>query len=242
MIHDDKLIIVTKDMLVKQLHRDGPLVAKSFDRLTKTDVAECSVVFARAQSKLLRHLPNVDDTNFHATAARLLFSATNSYVASIEVARHGYPRQYGSIARMVVETLATVLAIATEPASLKKFHEGKLNSTKCIPAAKKCLPMIAPLYGMLSNEFVHIGVGHAMLQGPSFYKSEDESLQLIVSMMRGLILLIDMVVDLVFGPEVGSTLYWRQEGDGWSFDPDPVTRDWIHKFSQIHDDPTEEET
>lgn len=237
-IHDDKLVIVTKDMLVKQLHRDGPRVAKSFDLLARKDISECSAVFARQTAMLLRYLHGVDDDGFHATAARLLFSALNSYTASVEVARHGYPRQYGATARMVVETLATVLAITTEPASLKKFNEGKLDSTKCFPAAKKCLPMIGQLYGMLSNDFVHIGRGHAVFQGPSLYKPADESLQFIISCMRALILLTDIVVDLIFGTDSGSTLYWRQEGKGWIFDPEPTTRNWMNEFAKIVEVPT----
>lgn len=59
--HDRKQIIVTtNDMLVKQLHRDGPRVAKSFDRLTKTDIEECSAVFGQVQGLLFRHLPRLD--------------------------------------------------------------------------------------------------------------------------------------------------------------------------------------
>lgn len=56
----------------------------------------------------------------------------------------------------MIETIAVVLDIATVPDSLDKFHKGKLNSTKSMPAAKKCLPMLAHFYGMLSNDFVHI--------------------------------------------------------------------------------------
>src|ERR1700733_12221201 len=129
--HDrKKVIFTTSDMLVKQLHRDGPRVAESFDRLTKTDIEECSAVFGQVQGLLLRHLSRLDSADFKATATRLLFSASNSLVASIEVARHGYPRQYGAVARVLIETLATVIVLAIKKGALEEFHAGTLDSTK----------------------------------------------------------------------------------------------------------------
>jgi hypothetical protein len=77
--------------------------------------------------------------------------------ASIEVARHGYPRQYGAIARVLIETLATVIVIAVKAGALEVFHSGTLDSTKCITWSKAVLPPLGQYWGMLSNEFVHIG-------------------------------------------------------------------------------------
>lgn len=130
-------IIIKKDLLVNQIKREGPKIARSFDKLTKKEIAECSRILANVQGMLMRHLPHIDDTGSKATCARLLSSATGSYIASIEVARHGYPRQYGTLARMVVETLATTIALVTNSTALKDFHDGKLKSTKCVTWTKK---------------------------------------------------------------------------------------------------------
>ncbi|WP_458790495.1 hypothetical protein [Yoonia sp. MH D7] len=101
--HEKNLqIIIKKNMLINQIQRDGPKIARSFDRLTKTEIEKCSELVARCSGILLEHLPSVDDKGSKATSARLLSSAINSFIASIEVARHGYPRQYGALARMVV--------------------------------------------------------------------------------------------------------------------------------------------
>lgn len=108
-----KALFLTNDMLTKQLQRDGPKVARSFDILAKDDIAECSRVFARCLARLIHYLPEADETGFKVTTARLLFSALNAYVAGVEIARHGYPRQYGTSARSVIETVAVVLDIAT---------------------------------------------------------------------------------------------------------------------------------
>lgn len=50
-----RTIVVTKDVLVNQISRDGPLIAKSFDRLTKKDIAEISAVVADAMSLMFRY-------------------------------------------------------------------------------------------------------------------------------------------------------------------------------------------
>jgi hypothetical protein len=148
----EHIIFTTNDMLVNQLHRDGPRVAKSFDRLTKNDIADCSAVFGQVQGVLLRHLPRLGDTDFRRRRPDFYMAR-----ASIEVARHGYPRQYGAIARVLIETLATEIVIAVKAGALEVFHPGTLDSTKCITWSKAVLPPLGQYWGMLSNEFVHIG-------------------------------------------------------------------------------------
>lgn len=228
-----KAVFLTNDMLIKQLQRDGPRVARSFDTLARNDIVECSRVFARCLARLIHYLPQADENGFKETTARLLFSALNAYAASIEVARHGYPRQYGASARSVIETIAVVLDIATVPDSLDKFHKGKLNSTKSMPAAKKCLPMLAHFYGMLSNDFVHIGPSHATLEGPSLYKAGDNSLSFVTAIMRALVVIIDMVADLIFGTDAGHPVYWKPEGSGWRFDPGTEIMAWMEEVLQM---------
>ncbi|PRZ45307.1 hypothetical protein [Tritonibacter scottomollicae] len=226
--HDKKVkFILTNDILVNQLKRDGPRVARSFDRLAKHEIAECSVLFSSVQGMLLRHLPHIDDNGFKATSARLLSSASNSYVASLEVARHGFPRQYGSLARMVVETLATVLALATNSEALEQFHSGKLASSKCVTWAKNTLPILPPLWRMLSNDFVHIGKGHSTLDMPKQYTSDDEALGFIMGSMMMMAWLLQIVTELVFADEQIDLLYWKRSGDGWSFDPSPEAVKWM---------------
>ncbi|TGP27966.1 MULTISPECIES: hypothetical protein [unclassified Mesorhizobium] len=182
---NEQIIFTTNDMLVKQIHRDGPRLARSFDRLTKKQIAECSAVFGQVQGLVLRHLSRLGDDDFKATSARLLASASNSLVASIEVARHGYRRQYGVLARTFIETVATVIAFAIKESALQQFHAGRLDSNKCVTWAKAAVPPIGPLWGMLSREFVHIGKGHSAFEPPSLYTADDEALTFIINSLRG---------------------------------------------------------
>lgn len=238
---NERIIFTTNDMLVKQIHRDGPRVAKSFDRLTKKDIEACSAVFGQVHGLLLRHLPRMEDDDFKATVSRLLFSASNALVASIEVARHGYPRQYGAVARVLIETLATVLVLTTKENALEKFHAGKLRSTDCITPSKEVLPPLGQYWGMLSNEFVHVGKSHAQFQGPSIYTSDSEALKFIVSSIRGNVWLLHVVTELVFSDETETPRYWRRNGKEAWFDPSPEMREWTEKFFASVGNPIEAE-
>ncbi|GAB5433949.1 MAG: hypothetical protein EpisKO_33190 [Epibacterium sp.] len=221
--------LLSSDMLVNQIQRDGPRIARSFDKLAKKELSESSKLFSLVQGMLFKHLTKVDDNGFKATSARLLSNATNSYVASLEVGRHGFPRQYGTLARMVVEALATVLALGTKPEALAEFHAGKLESTKCITWAKKTLPILPPLWGMLSNEFVHIGRGHATLDMPKRYTSDDEALGFILKSMITMAWLLQVVTELVYADEITDLKYWKRSGGGWIFTPSADAIKWMEE-------------
>jgi hypothetical protein len=225
-----RTIVVTKDILVNQISRDGPLIAKSFDRLAKDDIRAISEVLADSMSLIFGHLV-VDSDDYKPTCARLLSSAISAFMASIEVARHGFRRQYGAMARNIVETLATVLHIAIEPDGLRNFHTGKLQSPKCITSAKKALPPFGHLYGMLSEHFVHINTAHAGFEPIIGYVQDEEPLKFIISTLRANVWLIYVVAELVFHDEILVPRYWESLGGGaFAYNPSESERGWQKKF------------
>lgn len=227
-----QVMFVTKDMLTNQIYRTGPRVAASFDELARATVRECSEVISMAQAMLVRHLPKIEDKGSEATCARLLYSAAHSYVAAIEVARKGYPRELGALMRLIVETIATVLAIAIDGGStLEKFHKGKLETTKCIGIAKKALPFLGQLNGELSNNFVHIGALQDSVQGATPYTKGDQRLDFVTTMMKLMAMLLDIVTEVIFASDVKNHRYWKREGEGWTFDPTQETAEWMEKFA-----------
>ncbi len=225
-----RTVFVTKDILINQLHRDGPMIARSFDALAKKDLEEISAVIADAITLIYRHISPEDD-DYMATCAALLSSAISTFMASVEVARHGYRRPYGAICRPVVETLSTILQIATEPDALSKFHDGKLQSTKSIAAAKKVLPPFGMLYGLLSNQFVHISKAHATFEATIKYTEKDQAFAFVISNLRVNAWLIYVVSELVFHSDVARPRYWKNLGSGmFAYDPSESERDWLSGF------------
>lgn len=234
--HDNQQVVVTtKTMIMNQLNRDGPKIRRSFDSLAHDDIAACSEVFGRAIGLIVRHLPRLDDDGYKATVSRILHTASNTYLATIEVARHGYRRQYGILARSFIEAIATVIVIAVKPTALAEFHAGTLNSPKCVSWSKDIIPILGQYYGMLSNEFVHVGRSHAGFEPASAYQSNEEALGFILGSMRGNVWLLYMATELVFHDEVHAPRYWKPMGDGVAFDPSDSERRWMGTFLNITD-------
>jgi hypothetical protein len=229
-----RTVFVTKDVLVNQLYRDGPKIAASFDKLAKEDIREISSVMGDAMSLLLRHLG--PEEGYKATCAALIFSALSTFVASIEVARHGHRRPYGSIARGIVEVLSTVIHIATEEGALAKFHEDKLQSTKSISVAKRAFPPFGPLYGMLSNHFVHINKSHGMFEPTVKFTEREEPFQFIISTMRAHVWLIYVVAELAFHEDLEERRYWKSvSANELHYDPSDEERVWQAKFLGVNE-------
>lgn len=226
-----RVIFTTKDMLLKQIQREGPRIARAFDSLARSDLTACSEVYGRVLGQLLRHLPQVDSEGYKETAARLLLNASSTIVASIEVARHGYPRQYGALARVLIETLATVVVIAIKPDALDEFHRDALPSSKCIGWAKPVLPPIGQYYGFL-NSFVHTVKDNSSLEIPVPYRTGDEALEFVLTSLRGNFWILDVVTDLVFSDETPVPRFWQREGRAVWFAPSPEAQLWTDSFLQ----------
>jgi hypothetical protein len=225
-----RAVVVTKDILVNQILRDGPIIAKSFDRLTEKDIGAISSVLADAISIIFPHVV-VDTEDYKPTCARLLASATTAFMASLEVARHGFRRPYGAMARNIIESLATVLHIVVEPTALSQFNAGTLQSTKSITAAKKVLPPFGRQYGMLSDLFVHINKSHASFEPIVSYEKADTALGFIVSSLRSNAWLIYAVAELVFHDEIPAPRYWRNVGpSAFVYDPSDTERNRLREF------------
>jgi len=226
----ERAVVVTKDILVNQIFRDGPTIANSFDRLTENDIRAISAVLADAMGVIFSHVV-VNSEDYKPTCARLLLSATTAFMASVEVARHGFRRPYGAMARTILETLATVLHIVVEPAALGKFNAGTLRSTKSVTVAEKVLPLFGRQYGMLSDLFVHINKSHAGLDPIVSYEKDEAALGFILSSLRATGWLIYTVAELAFYDDISSPRYWRNVGPGaFVYDPSDAERNSLREF------------
>ena len=108
---------------------------------------------------------------------------------------------------MVIETVATVIVIAVKQGALEQFHAGKLESSKCVAWAKNVLPMLGPLWGSLSTDFVHIGRRHALVELPSPYTEGHEAIGFLATSIRGNALLLYIIADLIFSDERARHLF-----------------------------------
>lgn len=236
-------IIVKRGMLTNHIYRDSVKVTRSFDKSAKSHIIAASDLISICSAMLLEHLPDPTNNGFKATATRLLHSAINSYSASIQTARHGYRRQYGMLARSMIETLATVIALSIRPTALDDFHAGKLSSTKCVGWAKEVLEPLGGIYGLLSNEFVHIGRSHAQIEPPKPYSAGDEDLDFIISTIRGHAWLMYIVCEFIYHDELTTLQFWKPVGEnGIQYAPSQATNEWSDIFINAKSESTVKST
>jgi hypothetical protein len=228
-----KVFVVTKDVLLKQIHRDCPRIARSFDKLAQNDLTEISTVLGQAMSIVAPqyYLRIGEDKELLAVCSRLLNHSMTTFIAAIEMARRGFRKQYGSLVRDVIETLSTVLYLCRIPSALQQYLDGKLKSSKTIAAAGQVIPEYGKLYGMLSNQFVHINKFHERLGDLAEYQENDEALSFILPNMRLTSWLIYVVSEFAFIESVGAPRYFKVIAPSMiAYDPSDEEREWMKEF------------
>lgn len=234
-IDDDNktVIVVTKDMLLNQLRRDCPRIAKSFDRVAGDDLVKISALFGDAMSIVAPHYFRFvgNETDCLAICSRLLNHSMVTYTAAIEIARGGFRKQYGSLIRDVLETLSTTLYLCRIPEALRQYQDGKLKSSKTIAAANDVIPIFGKLYGLYSNQFVHINKIHEGIGDLTRYEKDDEALGFILPSMRLSCWLIYVVSEFVFIESVAKPRYFEVIGPhAIKFNPSEEEREWQCEF------------
>jgi hypothetical protein len=234
--HEQQLVVgITNDVLLKQFHRDGPKIAKSFDRLAEFDLREVSTLLSKVMALCYPNKMGADSTDktLATTSSRLLAYAITTFNASAELGRHGFRRQYGAMVRGVIETISTILMLNMDTSALEKFHKSNLKSTDSIVYAKKAFPQFGPMYGMFSNHFVHINKDSTQFEALVPYTPEDEALPFILANLRAVVWLMYATAELVFIEYVAEPRYWIKSHElrgAFSYSPSEREREWQKQF------------
>lgn len=232
-----RVFVTPNDVFINQLVRDSQRIAASFDRIVGEEVREISCTFSDALGVLVPQVfkyINSDDA-IRSTSSRLLLTVSETLVASAHLARAGFKRQYGLLARSTLETLATVLQLCSDLSAISRFHDGKLDSAKAILYAKKIIPELGDMYGWLSKSFVHTSSFHSSLSRLEDYESKDEALNYIIYNLKFNTWFFYVVTELVFLDGVDVPRYWRmgeeQEGGTcFTFEANDKERQWMDGY------------
>ena len=143
----------------------------------------------------------------------------------------------GIVARNALEIIATVLHLGIRPLDLGRFLNGDLESSKTISSAKMVLPPFGGMYGLLSNEFVHLGKLYTEPQLYRPYKSrKDEGLDTALSILKTTVWLYYVTAELTFHGVVEKPRYWSRTTSAlkghavFAYDPSPIEREWMQGF------------
>lgn len=234
--HEDKqLVIITSDILVNQLRRDGPKIEASFDRLCEKELHELSAFLSTTTGLLFTGLKVAirHDQKLKAACAQLLMNAANSFAAAVALLRMGYVLQPGIVIRSMLEAISTVLHLLQRPGDLTAYQNHTLQSPKTIAAAKKALPPFGQLYGYFSDNFSHIGHLHKSLTPISEFNEKHAALEVNLTFFRLALWLLYVTTELLFNELIENPRYWQQVQNGYAYDPSAEERDWMSSFLGI---------
>ena len=232
-----KVVFVTKDMVINQLKRDTPRIARSFDTAMLKAIEEVSEVVGSVFTILAPQIIGRDLSNQsrEPTCAGLLNTAAATFLGCVHLARGGYRLQYMTLSRSVVETLCTVMHMMVDAEAVRDFHAGSLKSTKSVTISSKVLPVFGRIWGELSNQFVHINTMHSGLNRLSDYKIDDEDLLAINMNMKLTVWLLYVATELAFLEDIERPRYWRianrnADKNEVHFDPSKDEKSWQARF------------
>ncbi len=229
---DDQLIIISKDILINQLHRDGPKIQKSFDALCSSDIEEISAFISCSVSILYSGLLVSKKAKAHRMLActELLINALNSLGASTQLLRSGYTLQPGIVIRSILESVSTVFHLLDRPNDFEKYQNGLLESPKTIAAAKKAIPTFGSLYRAFSENFTHIGHLHRTIQRVEEYRELNDPLKMNIGFLKMTSWLIYVCSELLFHNLIQEPRYWQKVEGGFMYNPSEEERGWMEKY------------
>jgi hypothetical protein len=228
-----RIAFVGGKFLINQFKRDGPKIEASFDRLCIADLEALSELASQAAGILFAGLGKATSSGdaLRTQCAELTMNALNAFSSAVQALRSGYLLAPGIVMRNVVETLAVVAHLMTEPKDLPRFQAGKFSSTSALASAKKMIPVFGHWYGFLTEQFSHIGKLHHSIQPVQPYEEMTEPLKLNLSMLRVSLWLTYITTELLFVDCTASARYWRLVGKGaYAYAPSDEELAWQKAF------------
>jgi hypothetical protein len=228
-------IIVSSDILINQLRREGPKIEASFDSVCAQDLRELSDLLSTSLGFIFSGLriSAREGRELEHAAGHLLMNASNTLGAATAVLRMGYVLQPGILVRSFLEAISTVLHLLQVPKDFKAYQEHTLPSPRTIAAAKKVLPPFGLLYGHFSDNFAHIGKLHKTITRVAEFKRGDEALEVNLGFLRLATWLLYVTTELLYHRLFAEPRYWRRVDEGYMYDPPEKERVWLDGFFRL---------
>ncbi|MCA1790958.1 MAG: hypothetical protein LC667_14210 [Thioalkalivibrio sp.] len=228
-------IVISSDILINQLRREGPKIEASFDSACAQDLRELSDLVSTSLGFIFSGLRFSAREGYElgSAAGQLLMNASNTLAAATAVLRMGYVLQPGILIRSFLEAISTVLHLLRVPQDLKAYQEHTLQSPRTIAAAKQVLPPFGLLYGYFSDNFAHIGKLHKSITRVAEFKRGDEALEVNLGFLRLATWLLYVTTELLYHKLFAEPRYWRRGDEGYLYDPSEEERMWLDGFFRL---------
>ena len=215
-----------KENILKNLQIGSDAIAKEFDVIHTEDLAKIAEELAAAYQTLQGLLNKGDDdptrlNDADFQSALIYWSALNTIFSGVDLLRRGYLKEPQMLMRNALESFSAAYDIHVNPEKRDQLLQGskKFDSTDSIAEAKKIFPIIGMWYGMLSDEFTHVGRLHSLphkvtnnlLSMGGHFDSSDQSLAKInLLAILGTINVLDDLLELTFIRHIPEPRFWER--------------------------------
>lgn len=224
-----KVVVFSGPMLMNRAEREANVIAKSFDAICREAVSHLEEMYSDICALLYVSLDNAKASGdeLRYTSAVVLTNALKSVTAAFSLLRTGWRLQPYLCLRNGMEAVSTVLHVFHNPDDLQRFKTGRLHSSRTLASAKAAIPPIGKLYGILSEEFVHVGKPFIHIQKATVYTESEWEMWQCLASISGYAQMVYMVAELLFYDwaserncwirvnQVAYALHWSDEMKRW---------------------------
>jgi hypothetical protein len=236
-----RLLEIRNTLLINQITRDAERIATSFDALHSESMRAISKQFAHCFGLLTSGMikASKEEDDLRVACGELLSNALNSIAAAAYLLRGGFVLQPGPVIRSAIESLAVVLHLIQFQEDLKAHREHAFESTRAIASAKKVFPPFGRMYGLLSNEFTHVGKLHKQFTPIREYEKGYEPLDLNMQFITSAVWMCYVTCELTFLDTVAIPRYWEQvpapsvDQVAYAYNPSAGEKAWMETFLGI---------
>ena len=232
-----EVVVVSQSMLMNRVGREARVVAQSFDAISGEAVAHLEVMYGRVAALLYVGLKSAkaSGNELRHTCAIVLTNALKSLTGAFTLLRTGWRLQPYLCLRNGMEATSVVIHLLQRPDDLEKFKEGQLESPKTLKSAKAAIPPIGQMYGILSEEFVHVGKPFLHVQKGNVYTESEWEMWQCLASVSGFAFMLFLVTELMFIEEVAEPQCWARGSAGgftqqWSVE----IKAWREAFVRIY--------
>jgi hypothetical protein len=211
-----------RDVVIRQLRETSVQIGERMDNVFGNEIGEVADELSIAYSQLLKIINSEDqskisDNNF--LAAMMFWTACNTILAGLDLFRRGYSKEHLMLLRNSLEILTSAYVVHADNTKyiILRDDPDKFNSTDSITFAKKIIPLIGPMYGLLSNHFSHVSVMHMVPHksstplciGGLFDPENQNYIPLAISMFLTTVEFINCFIELIFCNQVEEKRFWK---------------------------------
>lgn len=210
------IIVASPSLLMNRVSREAAAVAASFDVIAGRAIPHLESMYGRTATLLFSQLQfgSLPKDGLRYTCGVVLTNALKSLTAGFALLRTGWRLQPQLCVRNGLEAVAVVVYLVEHPEEFQRFQEGRLDSAKAVTKAKRALPPVGHLYGILSQEFVHIGRPFAHVQEGNVYTPGEWEMWQSLAGIATFSLMLYMVTEALFHDVVLEPLCWELDLEG----------------------------